>query len=128
MGIGYTFPLQTLVFLSLLKAVEAILYYRRGRRTCSVYGDDMIYHRRIHAGVVRHFERIGFVINVEKTFTDRNFRESCGGDYFHGVDVRPFQPRNGTATFVSPKAYEAVLYKSVNGLLARWSEYEIGGT
>jgi hypothetical protein len=127
MGIGYTFPLQTLVFLSLLKAIEAIMFRRRGRKLCSVYGDDMIYHRRLHTGVMLHFERVGFVLNVDKTFCDRNFRESCGGDYFHGVDVRPFQPRNGSA-FVSAKTYEAVLYKFVNGLLARWSEYEIGST
>lgn len=127
MGIGYTFPLQTLVFLSLLKAVEATLYHRWNRRTISVYGDDMIYSSPMHTTVVRVFEQLGFCINVDKTFSTGHFRESCGGDYFHGVDVRPFQPRNGSVS-VSPKAYEAMLYKCVNGLLARWNEHEIGRT
>jgi hypothetical protein len=128
MGIGYTFPLQTLVFLSLLKAIEAILNNRRiNRRTISVYGDDMIYSSTMHPTVVHVFQQIGFVINIDKTFHEGPFRESCGGDYYHGVDVRPFQPRNGAAN-IGPKAYEAILYKFINGLLMRWSEYEIGRT
>jgi len=127
MGIGYTFPLQTLVFLALLKAIEQIMFHRSFRQTISVYGDDMIYSSRMHPGVVKYFQQFGFVLNVEKTFSEGHFRESCGGDYYHGVDVRPFQPQNGSAS-VSPKAYEAILYKYVNGLLARWFEYEIGRT
>jgi len=124
MGIGYTFPLQTLVFLALLKAIEQVKYGRVNRMTISVYGDDMIYVTDMHEAVVTHFEAIGFVINLDKTYHTGNFRESCGGDYYHGVDVRPFQPRNGSAT-VSRKVYEAILYKHINGLLMRWSEYEI---
>lgn len=127
MGIGYTFPLQTLVFLALLKAIEATMFNRWNRRMISVYGDDMIYVSTMHSNVVRVFEQLGFVINLDKTFHEGHFRESCGGDYFRGVDVRPFQPRNGSAS-VSPKAYEAMLYKFINGLLMRWSEHEIGMT
>jgi len=127
MGIGYTFPLQTLVFLSLLKAIEATLYNGRVSRTISVYGDDLIYSGKIHTHVVLHFQELGFVINAEKTFCNGPFRESCGGDYYRGVDVRPFQPQNGSAS-VSGKTYEATLYKLINGLLMRWPECEIGWT
>lgn len=127
MGIGYTFPLQTLVFLSLLKAIEATLYGRWNRRTVSVYGDDMIYSTPMHSSVVQVFEELAFVFNKEKTFDSGYFRESCGGDYYRGVDVRPFQPRNGSAS-ISPRTYEAMLYKCVNGLLMRWDEHEIGRT
>lgn len=124
MGIGYTFPLQTLVFLSLLFAVQATMYDRLDRRTISVYGDDMIYAVRMHSQVLSVFEEVGFIVNIDKSFHEGHFRESCGGDYFRGVDVRPFQPRNG-ATHVSKLAYEAILYKYINGLLMRWSEYEV---
>jgi len=127
MGIGYTFPLQTLVFLALLKAIEHVTYHVRKRRTISVYGDDLIYPSSMHNNVLFYLQQFGFLINVEKTFSEGHFRESCGGDYYHGVDVRPFQPRNGPAA-VGGKTYEAVLYKYVNGLLARWSEYEVGKT
>lgn len=127
MGIGYTFPLQTLVFLSLLKAIQA--YYHVSLKGCaiSVYGDDLIYPSSMHRYVTRHLEEVGFIFNVDKTFSEGHFRESCGGDYYHGVDVRPFQPRNGQAK-LGPKAYEAMLYKYTNTLLVRWTEHEIGGT
>lgn len=126
MGIGYTFPLQTLVFLSLLKAVSS-LYFPGRRHTISVYGDDMVYPSPLHEHVVSLFGELGFMINLDKTYHEGQFRESCGGDYFRGVDVRPFQPQNGSA-HVGAKSYEALLYKCINGLLMRWSEYEIGGT
>lgn len=126
MGIGYTFPLQTLIFLSLLRAVH---FQVNGfaRATISVYGDDLIYHKSIHSMVQHVFKEIGFVINIDKTFDEGHFRESCGGDYHRGVDVRPFQPQNGHP-FVSRIAYEALLYKYLNGLLRRWTEFEIPET
>jgi hypothetical protein len=127
MGSGYTFPLQTLVFLSLLKAIEATLFNRLDRRTISVYGDDLIYSSRMHTEVVHYFQQFGFVINIDKTFDKGHFRESCGGDYFRGVDVRPFQPKNGPAS-VGSKTYEAMLYKCLNGILARWDEHEVALT
>jgi len=123
MGIGYTFPLQTLVFLSILKAAS---FYSFGKRkmTISVYGDDMIYNVILHSHILDVFSEIGLVVNIEKSYHTGYFRESCGGDYFRGVDVRPFQPRNGSAS-VGKTTYEAILYKYINGLLMRWSEYEI---
>lgn len=126
MGIGYTFPLQTLIFLSLLKAIWAI-DNGKCRATISVYGDDMIFPSSMYKRVVAIFGEIGFMVNIDKTYHEGNFRESCGGDYCHGWDVRPFQPQNGQAN-VSSIAYEAVLYKYTNTLLARWSEYEVAGT
>lgn len=127
MGVGYTFPLQSLVFLALLKAIQLIHYGRLDQRLISVYGDDLIYASRMHSLVEQYFPQFGFVINLDKTYHEGGFRESCGGDYFHGVDVRPFQPQSGPV-MLRRNAYEAMLYKYANGLLARWSEYEIGRT
>lgn len=131
MGNGYTFPLQTLIFIALLKAVEGFwfnqLKYPKNYGRITVYGDDMIFHRDMFVYVNKTFSALGFVINEEKSFVDGNFRESCGGDYFRGVDVRPFQPRGGSA-FMGKVPYESYLYKMINGLLRRWSEYEVGRT
>ena len=126
MGIGFTFPLQTLVFLSILKALHFLLYGKL-RSTISVYGDDMIYPSFMHSFVAEQFAEIGFILNVDKTFSSGPFRESCGGDYLCGVDVRPFQPRNDQVR-VGQLAYEAMLYKCINNLLRRWSEHEVSGT
>ena len=121
MGIGFTFPLQTLLFYSIIKAIMELSGVQ-GR--VSVYGDDLIYPRRIHHFVSQIFTDIGFLLNDDKTFVHHYFRESCGGDYYCGVDVRPFQPE-GEFQMLSPKPYAVLVYKTINGLLRRWSPEEI---
>lgn len=121
MGIGYTFPLETLMFYGVLKAL-AELCNVSGR--ISVYGDDLIYPRKLHPYVVRMFPKIGFHLNIDKTFCNDNFRESCGGDYYHGVDVRPYQPEQ-VGKVMSRMEYLVFLYKTLNGLCRRWDPCEI---
>lgn len=121
MGLGHTFPLQTLLFYSLLTAVQN-LTEQKGR--ISVFGDDLIYPRTIHRYVEKILPSLGFILNTEKTFVNSFFRESCGGDYLHGVDVRPFQPEGQTSE-LTRKRYEAFCYKLINGLRERWDECEI---
>jgi len=121
MGIGFTFPLQTLLFYAIVNSCRELL---GSEGFVSVYGDDLIYPRKIHDVVKSVFDDIGFVLNDDKTHVSTHFRESCGGDYFRGVDVRPFQPE-GQHQLLGPKRYEAFLYQTVNGLLARWHPAEI---
>lgn len=123
MGSGHTFPLQTLLFYALLKSIADDL----GITTkVWVYGDDLIYHRRMHKAVCWVFERFGLTLNKEKTFADGLFRESCGGDYYHGVDVRPYMPEGGGT--LPHYEYVSFCYKLLNGLLNRWHEHEIPTT
>lgn len=83
MGNGFTFPLQTVLFYSI--ATVAC----HGKRVW-VYGDDIIVPSE-------HFEEtqlllrfFGFTPNPSKSFGPGSpFRESCGADYWLGVDVRP---------------------------------------
>ena len=95
MGNGFTFPLQTLFFAA---ACVVVLRYLgipvnlRGpieSRTMSVFGDDIIIDKRCARLLRALLEKLGFVVNENKTFVEGPFRESCGGDYFNGVDVRP---------------------------------------
>jgi len=87
MGNGYTFPLETLIFYALASVsvdeVECL------DRTVSVYGDDII----VPIEAVPLLEEIlfvtGFKLNKLKSFSTGHFRESCGGDYLWGIDVRP---------------------------------------
>lgn len=124
MGVGYTFPLQTLLFYAILDSL-AELTGVRGR--ISVYGDDLIYPRELHPYVRQIFADLGFALNADKTFVKSHFRESCGADFFNGVDVRPFQPEGHSLILRGPNAL-SFLYKVVNGLRARWSSVEIQGT
>lgn len=122
MGIGFTFPLQTLIFLVLLMAIDEV--YTFGRSEMSVYGDDLIYSKSMHPFVVTVFERLGLKINAEKTFATGVFRESCGSDYYAGSDVRPFLPKNERGSLVDRKNYELLLYGYYNGLKRRWDPVE----
>lgn len=124
MGSGHTFPLQTLIFYCLCKAVCRLLSYK-GK--IDVYGDDIIIPSWTYEYVSSLFSNIGLTVNNEKSFFEGSFRESCGGDYHHGIDVRPFQPEL-KCDFITHHSYTALIHKLYNGLLERWSVYEIPTT
>lgn len=92
MGNGYTFELETLIFAALL----CTLSEKSGRsgtlgEDVFVFGDDIIIHESLTLSSVAVLKYCGFSLNQEKSFTgDVMFRESCGGDYFCGHDVRPY--------------------------------------
>lgn len=93
MGNGFTFELETLIFYSLVRALCQIEQptedpFTPGL-TVSVYGDDIIAPTSVCRSTVAALAFFGFKVNVQKTFIEGPFRESCGGDYFRGHDVRP---------------------------------------
>lgn len=94
MGNGYTFELETLIFWAICSEVCASngIPFSSGVNL-SVYGDDMIVPVEASQGVLAALTWAGFSANPKKSFTRPNgrFRESCGGDYLSGVDVRPHQ-------------------------------------
>ncbi len=85
MGNGYTFELESLIFLALCRAVAG----NSKESVVSVYGDDIIVDSNMVPEVINLLQVCGFTTNVEKTFTDGPFRESCGKHYFLGHDVTP---------------------------------------
>lgn len=94
MGNGFTFELETLVFYTLCLTVSEVEGIREDAftpgLTISAYGDDIIVPTSIANCVVSSLKFFGFQPNKAKTFIDGKFRESCGGDYLSGYDVRPF--------------------------------------
>lgn len=88
MGNGFTFPLMTLLFCSLLRVVYMNLNLPFNRDTFGVYGDDIICLSQASNEVISALTQAGFKVNSEKSYTTGFFRESCGGDYYHGHDVR----------------------------------------
>lgn len=80
MGNGFTFELESLIFFALCKAVS---------ENVSVYGDDIVIPTESFSRVARVLRACGFTLNDRKSFSTGYFRESCGGDYFGGVDCTP---------------------------------------
>jgi len=90
MGNGYTFELETLIFASICHYVADVAKVKLTPGNFSVYGDDIIVPSVLADAVQRLLTLCGFTVNSKKSFSDGLFRESCGGDYFDGVAVRPF--------------------------------------
>lgn len=104
MGNGFTFELETLVFLSLCYSVA---WAHQGRYPdelsqftpwdlirggyISVYGDDIVVPSWMAQDVVAVLSLTGFTVNLKKSYLDGVFRESCGGDYFLGENVNTFK-------------------------------------
>lgn len=106
MGNGFTFPLQTMLFAAVVQASARFRYSRSPRDggseysasfvlprreklgTFGVNGDDIVCRRELAGDVLSLLNILGFQVNASKSFVEGPFRESCGGDFFHGSPVR----------------------------------------
>lgn len=89
MGNGYTFPLETLIF----KALVDVSVDPNRLPFTAVYGDDIVVPQEAAQRVIDRLEYLGFQVNRSKSHLAGDFFESCGRDFFRGVDVRPFYAR-----------------------------------
>jgi hypothetical protein len=98
MGSANTFPVESLIFLSIALAAVAT---KRGfrhlspwviqslEREVAVFGDDIVIPSDSRELFVRALEVLYFKVNDQKSFWTGKFRESCGVDSFRGVNVTP---------------------------------------
>lgn len=89
MGNGYTFELETVIFAAICMTCLGTNAFPG--KNLFVYGDDIIVPTEHAVDVIAALKFFGFTPNEKKTFTEGPFRESCGGDFFEGVSVRPYQ-------------------------------------
>jgi hypothetical protein len=89
MGNGFTFELETAIFAGIAAAaMELSGYSPRVPENLSVYGDDIILPSPCYRVLRCALTLFGFRPNLKKTFHEGPFRESCGGDFWSGRDVR----------------------------------------
>jgi len=116
MGNGFTFPLMTLIIVSLIYALRC----RKANSPTlwvdwtdtAVFGDDIIVPTDEYSDLCILLEQSGLIVNHDKSFAVGDFRESCGGDFWKGVDVTPFYIRNLRT--------DPEIYVAMNSLL-EWS-------
>lgn len=94
MGNGFTFPLMTMILVSLIygtycKFNRARSLFMDWNETC-VFGDDIIIPSDMFEPIVSTIEAAGLIVNRDKSYFEGPFRESCGGDFHKGYDVTPF--------------------------------------
>jgi hypothetical protein len=114
MGNGYTFVIESLVFASILYGVIKAQGDRWNENTSelAIYGDDIICPRKYANDLMFCLRRAGFVVNADKSFQQGFIRESCGGDYYKGMDIRPIYISRLINT-----EHEALI---VHNLIFRW--------
>lgn len=86
MGNGFTFELETLIFAAIV--AEAVGADALLGSNVFVFGDDIICPTEASTRVLAALRFFGFTPNKRKTYVEGCFRESCGGDYFLGDNVR----------------------------------------
>jgi hypothetical protein len=79
-------------------AVIAVVYRRLGiplvrggpasDRTFSVFGDDLIVRPDAIRLLYKTLGLMGFRVNIDKSYVEGAFRESCGADFYAGEPVR----------------------------------------
>lgn len=119
MGNCTTFPVETLIFACIAQACTQ--YCGGDLSLCRTYGDDIIVPQNAALLVLEVLHFVGFVPNIEKTFVHGPFRETCGRDTLHGVDVRPVYLR-------AEPTDDTSLYSLHNRLLANCGGWALNRT
>lgn len=104
MGNGFTFELESLIFYAL--ACSVVRHLNADERMVSVFGDDIVVPGSAAELLSEVLRFAGFRLNTAKSFVNGPFRESCGKDFFKGVELRPIfldeeVKQNGDLVFLS---------------------------
>lgn len=92
MGNAYTFELESLLFYSVAFACTVALDLDASEVTS--FGDDILLPVEAVPLLYETLAYLGHKPNEEKSFSSGRFRESCGGDFVDGIDIRPYYQKD----------------------------------
>lgn len=130
MGNATTFLVESICFLAIARGaildVASVAYdrsVRRRARRCAdglrVYGDDIVVPDSAFAGcVVSALRDAGYIVNATKTCIAGSFRESCGAEWYNGIDIRIPRLRRPISHYVAGSGMELEVLVD---RLRRWS-------
>lgn len=87
MGNGFNFPLQSLIFYA---CAWACLRELNISGEILVFGDDVLLPSAAYHLFSSFTAFMGFSVNLDKSYHQGYFRESCGSHYYDGVNCKPF--------------------------------------
>lgn len=88
MGNGFTFELESLIFVS--AALVCCEYLDLPTTDVTVFGDDIVIPSACFALYTSFCAYLGFTVNTKKSYSTGPFREACGSYFFNGVSVKPY--------------------------------------
>lgn len=92
MGNSFTFELESLIFWAL--AWSTCKFLKLEVQNLAIFGDDLVIPKEAVPLAELVFAFCGFSFNMEKSFVDGPFRESCGSDFYMGINIRPYYQKN----------------------------------
>lgn len=135
MGNAWCFPLQTIIFACAVEAAYKSIGLPFARKaqcwvrykaedaswevlkepgTWGVFGDDIVVRKEAYPTVIRLLKYLGGKPNLDKSFNEGNFRESCGSDWLNGYNVRGVYIKS----LVTPQS-RAVAYNRLSAWASR---------
>lgn len=87
-GHALTFVLETMVYYGI--AAAAVRYcqlFAECGNTVSVYGDDVVIASEAAQTAMEFYGFLGLKINDTKSYVSGPYRESCGKEYYNGIDI-----------------------------------------
>lgn len=110
MGSALCFPIETLIFAGICELAA------RAARTAgitpvdfSIYGDDICCPSYFYDSVVRMLDKLGFIPNMSKSFHTGPYRESCGREYYNGIDISVVKHRGWDICSMNPDTRDALI-------------------
>jgi hypothetical protein len=118
MGNGFTFELESLIFLA---AAQAVAEHLQDEGAIYIHGDDVIIPSPCVALFSSFSAFLGFNVNLEKTHVNSPFRESCGEHWYLGTNCKPIYLKDRLRTVET-------FYKLANSvrMLAHRSNFNYG--
>lgn len=91
MGSALCFPVECLIFSVICEYVVRFSGIHYQGIPFVVHGDDIVILSELAPMVIEVLTELNFLVNYEKSFISKDlpFRESCGGEYYFGIDVTP---------------------------------------
>nr|UJQ86004.1 MAG: hypothetical protein 3 [Leviviridae sp.] len=101
MGSAMCFPVEAMCFYTLIQSAmhkqdkrhpttKSIIAYSKD---IDIFGDDIIVPECYTDAVIYELESYSLRVNSNKSFRFSLFRESCGGDFYSGIPVKPVYAR-----------------------------------
>lgn len=87
-GNGTTFIFESIVFLAIaLAATDYCRLYDESVQLPRTFGDDLIVDTKVYETMVDFLSLLGFKVNMDKSFSTGFYRESCGSEWYCGLDM-----------------------------------------
>lgn len=111
MGFAVTFIMESVIFTAAARAAVILSwgfapekdrkFFKRIDRalaSCFSYGDDVIIPSFAADALRLVSDHLGFKLNTDKSYWDSPYRESCGCEFYNGIDISTHYFPRGTST------------------------------